>query len=69
MLSIGTDGVLVLGCHAGDCQYVEENYKALRRILLSKDVEEVWDRGRKSLARVVFRIRRVNIYKDSEQFY
>ncbi len=27
----GADGVLVSGCHPGDCHYVEGNYKALRR--------------------------------------
>jgi F420-non-reducing hydrogenase iron-sulfur subunit len=33
-LSIGADGVLVLGCHPGDCHYIEGNYKAMRRIPL-----------------------------------
>lgn len=28
----GADGVLVCGCHPGDCHYAEGNYKALRRI-------------------------------------
>ena len=27
----GADGVLVGGCHPGDCHYVEGNYKMLRR--------------------------------------
>lgn len=27
----GADGVMVLGCHPGDCHYKEGNYKALRR--------------------------------------
>src|SRR4030043_682094 len=31
-LSIGADGVLVLGCHPGDCHYIEGNYKTMRRI-------------------------------------
>ena len=31
---LGADGVLVLGCHAGDCHYVEGNYKTLRRMAL-----------------------------------
>jgi len=35
-LSIGADGVLVLGCHPGDCHYIEGNYKTLRRIPLLK---------------------------------
>jgi F420-non-reducing hydrogenase iron-sulfur subunit len=35
-LSIGADGVLVLGCHPGDCHYIEGNYKAMRRVPLLK---------------------------------
>jgi len=35
-LSVGADGVLVLGCHPGDCHYIEGNYKTLRRIPLLK---------------------------------
>jgi F420-non-reducing hydrogenase iron-sulfur subunit len=27
----GADGVLIGGCHPGDCHYVEGNYKTLRR--------------------------------------
>jgi F420-non-reducing hydrogenase iron-sulfur subunit len=27
----GADGVLIGGCHPGDCHYVEGNYKMLRR--------------------------------------
>jgi len=30
----GADGVLVGGCHPGDCHYQEGNYKALRRTTL-----------------------------------
>ena len=30
----GADGVLVLGCHPGDCHYREGNMKALRRMRL-----------------------------------
>jgi F420-non-reducing hydrogenase iron-sulfur subunit len=33
-LSVGADGVLVTGCHPGDCHYIDQNYKALRRFLL-----------------------------------
>jgi F420-non-reducing hydrogenase iron-sulfur subunit len=33
---LGADGVLVLGCHPGDCHYKEGNYKALRRMALLK---------------------------------
>ncbi len=34
--TMGADGVLVSGCHPGDCHYVEGNYKALRRVHLMK---------------------------------
>jgi F420-non-reducing hydrogenase iron-sulfur subunit len=27
----GADGVLVLGCHPGDCHYKEQNYRAVQR--------------------------------------
>jgi len=37
-LSAGADGVLVLGCHPGDCHYIEGNYKTLRRIPLLKKI-------------------------------
>jgi len=30
----GADGVMVLGCHPGDCHYVEGNYHARRRYAL-----------------------------------
>lgn len=30
----GADGVLIGGCHPGDCHYVEGNYKMLRRFSL-----------------------------------
>jgi F420-non-reducing hydrogenase iron-sulfur subunit len=32
----GADGVLLAGCHPGDCHYQEGNYKCLRRFLLVK---------------------------------
>jgi F420-non-reducing hydrogenase iron-sulfur subunit len=32
----GADGVLVGGCHPGDCHYQEGNYKTLRRMRLLK---------------------------------
>ena len=32
----GADGVLIGGCHPGDCHYIEGNYKALRRFILLK---------------------------------
>ncbi|HOX24222.1 MAG TPA: hydrogenase iron-sulfur subunit [Candidatus Krumholzibacteria bacterium] len=30
----GADGVLVCGCHPGDCHYIEGNYKTMRRMEL-----------------------------------
>lgn len=32
----GASGVLILGCHPGDCHYKKGNYKTLRRIYLLK---------------------------------
>jgi len=32
----GADGVLIAGCHPGDCHYHEGNYKALRRYHMMK---------------------------------
>ena len=38
----GADGVLVAGCHPGDCHYKSGNYKANRRMkLLKKFLEEM----------------------------
>jgi F420-non-reducing hydrogenase iron-sulfur subunit len=34
----GADGVMILGCHPGDCHYKEGNYKALRRFHLLRRV-------------------------------
>jgi F420-non-reducing hydrogenase iron-sulfur subunit len=31
---LGAEGVLIAGCHPGDCHYQEGNYKALRRATL-----------------------------------
>ena len=35
-LAAGADGVLITGCHPGECHYLEQNYKALRRYLLPR---------------------------------
>ncbi|MHA1271487.1 MAG: hydrogenase iron-sulfur subunit [Candidatus Helarchaeota archaeon] len=32
----GADGVLICGCHPGDCHYVEGNYKTERKIPIIK---------------------------------
>ncbi len=38
----GADGVLISGCHPGDCHYQEGNYKALKRHrLLSRMLEQM----------------------------
>ena len=38
----GADGVLMCGCHPGDCHYVEGNYKCLRRYhLLVKYLQQM----------------------------
>lgn len=37
-LLAGADGVLVGGCHPGDCHYVSGNYKARRRITILKEI-------------------------------
>ncbi len=36
----GADGVLVAGCHPGDCHYISGNFKAYRRILMLKKLLE-----------------------------
>jgi F420-non-reducing hydrogenase iron-sulfur subunit len=37
----GADGVMVSGCHPGDCHYVDQNYKTLRRHrLLQRTLEQ-----------------------------
>jgi F420-non-reducing hydrogenase iron-sulfur subunit len=41
-LKKGADGVLIAGCHPGDCHYQSGNYKTNRRIkLLKKLLEEL----------------------------
>lgn len=36
----GADGVLIGGCHPGDCHYMEGNYKLLRRFRMLKRILE-----------------------------
>ena len=36
----GADGVLVSGCHPGDCHYIEGNYHAKRKLTLLMDLLE-----------------------------
>ena len=33
-LADGADGVMVAGCHPGECHYIEQNYKAMRRFAM-----------------------------------
>jgi F420-non-reducing hydrogenase iron-sulfur subunit len=41
-LADGADGVLITGCHPGECHYIEQNYKALRRyLLLQRTLEQM----------------------------
>lgn len=34
----GADGVLIGGCHPGDCHYTNGNYKARRRVAVLKNI-------------------------------
>ncbi len=37
----GADGVLVTGCHPGDCHYIDGNYKTIRKIdMFTKILED-----------------------------
>jgi F420-non-reducing hydrogenase iron-sulfur subunit len=36
----GVDGVMVAGCHPGDCHYMEGNYRAMRRVLFLRRLLE-----------------------------
>lgn len=33
-LAMGADGVMIAGCHPGECHYLEQNYKAMRRFAM-----------------------------------
>ncbi len=38
----GADGVMVAGCHPGDCHYVVQNYKTMRRFkMLQRTLEQL----------------------------
>lgn len=37
----GADGVLIAGCHPGDCHYQDGNYKARRRVAALKEILRV----------------------------
>ena len=36
--SSGADGVVIAGCHPGDCHYNSGNYKAMRRVMLLRNM-------------------------------
>lgn len=36
----GADGVLIAGCHPGDCHYLSGNFKAYRRVVMLRKVLE-----------------------------
>lgn len=38
LLLQGVDGILIGGCHPGDCHYISGNYKARRRIVILKTI-------------------------------
>jgi F420-non-reducing hydrogenase iron-sulfur subunit len=38
----GADGVLLAGCHPGDCHYAEGNFKCLRRSVLTREMLEAF---------------------------
>ncbi len=35
-LALGADGVLIAGCHPGECHYIDQNYKTMRRYAMLK---------------------------------
>jgi F420-non-reducing hydrogenase iron-sulfur subunit len=34
----GADGVLVLGCHIGDCHYINGNHRTIKRVPLLRNL-------------------------------
>ena len=47
----GADGVLICGCHPGDCHYSEGNYKMMRRYpAAQEDARRLRHRGRAASA-------------------
>lgn len=39
-LAVGADGVLIAGCHPGDCHYMAGNYKTRRRVEFTRRLLE-----------------------------
>ena len=42
-LLTGADGVMIGGCHPGDCHYISGNYKARRRITIMRSILKTLD--------------------------
>jgi len=40
-LQVGADGVIVMGCHIGDCHYLEGNYEAVNKFAMTKKFLEL----------------------------
>ena len=40
-LEMGADGVLVAGCHIGDCHYISGNERAQEKVALTKELLDV----------------------------
>jgi coenzyme F420-reducing hydrogenase delta subunit len=40
-LSNGIDGVMMLGCHLGDCHYLSGNHRAAKRFAILREILEV----------------------------
>jgi F420-non-reducing hydrogenase iron-sulfur subunit len=51
-LAQGADGVMIIGCHLGECHYLEGNYRALERSTMITELLEDfgYDPGRFELA-------------------
>jgi len=41
----GADGVLIGGCHPGECHYVNGNYKSRRRVAIINTILETFELG------------------------
>ncbi len=44
--ALGADGVMIAGCHPGDCHYIEQNYKTIRRQPCSATSSSRWGSSR-----------------------
>jgi len=40
-LELGADGVIVTGCHLGDCHYIAGNEQALKRVEMTTELIEM----------------------------